>query len=137
MNLTPSKMEVVQMKFDSYVKKCCKNELRNIEKYNKRIQKREILVANHLIQSKDEYSAEMNIPDFVVKGYEIVISDKVLLDALEKLESRERELVLLIFFIGYKPKEVSEELGVVERTIYNRQDKILEKSKKIMEGKND
>ncbi len=134
MNLTPSEKQIVCMKFDSYVKKCCRNELRNIEKYHKRILDREISVPSFIENISGNTKSGLVIHNFIVKGHEITINDEVLLMALEMLEPRERELILLVFFMGFKPGDISEELNVKERTVYNRKNKILEKLKKFMEG---
>lgn len=134
MELTPSEKYIVCMKFDSYVKKCCKNELRNIEAYENRIRQREISVPNITMLLRGKSKEQPLIPDFTLDGCEIVINDSLLLMALEKLLPRERELILLIYFMGFKPNEISLELNVSEKTIYNRKNNILLKLKQIMEG---
>ncbi len=133
LELTPSEQLIVGMKFDSYIKTCCKRELRNIEKYNKRIQQREISVRDFIGLNPDQNESEISCPDFIVKGYRIAITDPRLLTALESLKDMERELILLLFFVGYKPNDLTEEFNVGERTIYNRQNKVLIKLKRLME----
>lgn len=137
MNQSPSAEQIVCMKFDSFIKTCLKNELRNIEKYEKRLRSRELMISDFsLIDGKSDI-AEIVIPDFIVKGLEISIKDPDLLEALQKLTGRERELILLIHFTGFKPKDISEQMNVVERTIYNQHKKILIKLKNYMEEAND
>lgn len=133
MELTPEKQLSVSKMFDSYIKKCCKNELRNIEKYNKRIKEREVSVENYTQIKVETAIPEIALPDFVVNGFEIAIDDQSLLKALKMLEPGEREIILLLFFMGFKPEDISEDLDVVERTIYNRQKKIIRKLKRFME----
>lgn len=134
MKQSPSEEQIVCMKFDSFIKTCCKNELRNIEKHEKRLRAREVLISDFsLIDGKSDV-AEIVIPDFIIKGLEISIEDSNLLEALQKLTARERELILLIHFTGFKPKDISDKLNVGERTIYNRHNKILVKLRKYMEG---
>lgn len=133
LNLTPSDERIVCMKFDSYIKICCRNELRNIEKYDKRICSREVSKST-LIENKSENTMkEIIVPDFIIKGYGIVIDDEVLFEALEMLKPMERELILLIFHMGYKPRDLNTELKVAVKTVYNRQERILAKLKKLME----
>ncbi|MCA0385294.1 MAG: sigma-70 family RNA polymerase sigma factor [Firmicutes bacterium] len=137
MNQSPSVEQIVCMKFDSFIKTCLRNELRNIEKYEKRLRSRELMISDFsLIEGKSDI-AEIVIPDFIVKGLEISIKDPDLLEALQKLTARERELILLIHFTGFKPKDISEQMNVVERTIYNQHKKILIKLKNYMEEAND
>lgn len=137
MNQSPSAEQIVCMKFDSFIKTCLRNELRNIEKYEKRLRSRELMISDFsLIDGKSDI-AEIVIPDFIVKGLEISIKDPDLLEALQKLTARERELILLIHFTGFKPKDISEQMNVVERTIYNQHKKILIKLKNYMEEAND
>lgn len=133
MNLTPSDKQIVCMKFDSYIKRCCKNELRNEEKYRKRICGREISITNLTEKKSEKTTDEIVVPDFVVKGYAITINNDILLSALEMLKARERELILLLFYMGYEPGDMTSELKVVERTVYNRRKKILKKLRKLME----
>jgi len=98
---------------------------------------RELMISDFsLIDGKSDI-AEIVIPDFIVKGLEISIKDPDLLEALQKLTGRERELILLIHFTGFKPKDISEQMNVVERTIYNQHKKILIKLKNYMEEAND
>ena len=137
MNQSPTAEQIVCMKFDSFIKTCLRNELRNIEKYEKRLRSRELMVSDFsLIEGKSDIG-EIIIPDFIVKGLEISIKDPDLLEALQKLTARERELILLIHFTGFKPKDISEQMNVVERTIYNQHKKILIKLKNYMEEVND
>jgi RNA polymerase sigma factor (sigma-70 family) len=134
MNQSPSDEQIVCMKFDSFIKTCCRNELRNIEKYEKRLRSREVLIFDFSLIEDKSGITEITLPDFVVKGLEISIANEDLLDALQKLSAKDRELILLIHFMGFNPKEISKEMEVVERTIYNRHNKVLIKLKKIMEG---
>lgn len=133
MNLTPSEQLIVIMKFDSYIKKCCRNELRNLERSSNRIQRREISISDFTIIKIEVSRNGLATPDFIVKGHEITVDNSRLLKALEMLDSRERELILLIFFMGFRPEDISKELNVGERTVYNRQKRILKKLKKLME----
>lgn len=134
MNQSPSDKQIVCMKFDSFIKTCCRNELRNIEKYEKRLRSREVLIFDFSLIEDTSGVTEITLPDFVVKGLEVSIANEDLLDALQKLSAKDRELILLIHFMGFNPKEISKEMEVVERTIYNRHNKVLIKLKKIMEG---
>lgn len=133
MELTPEKQLSVSKMFDSYIKRCCKNELRNIEKYNERIKKREVSVEKFTRIKVETTMTGLELPDFIINGFEIAVDDQSLLKALEMLEPGERELILLLFFMGFKPRDISEDLDVVERTVYNRQKKIIRKLKKFME----
>lgn len=134
MNHSPSKEQITVMRFDSFIKKCCTNELRNIEKLEKRLRSKEILIPDFSrIETQIDSTHEI-LPDFVIKGFKISIEDIDLLEALKKLSARDRELILLIHFTGYKPKDVSDEMDVGERTIYKRHKKILCKLKCYMEG---
>lgn len=64
----PSKKQVVSMMFDSYIKKCCTNELRNIQKQEKQLKSREILIYDYSrINERHAYHDEV-LPDFIVKG---------------------------------------------------------------------
>ncbi len=133
MNLTPKKQLRVGMMFDSYIKKCCKYELFNIQEHRRLMKEKELLVADIVNVRIETEISDLVIPDFIIKGHEVAISNKVLLEALEQLEPGERELILLLFYMGYKPIDLSADLEVGERTVYNRKNKILQKLKKFME----
>jgi RNA polymerase sigma factor (sigma-70 family) len=134
MNHSPSKEQINVMRFDCFIKKCCTNELRNIEKREKRLRSQEVLIPDFSRIETRIGSTGVKLPDFVVKGFKVSIEDMDLLGALKKLPARDRELILLIHFTGYKPKDVSNEMDVAERTIYKRHKKILCKLKYYMEG---
>ena len=133
MNLTPEKQQRVSMMFDSYIKKCCKNKLCNIENRINRMEEKEYLLLEELKIQVETNATGLTIPDYIVQGYEIEISNESLLKALEMLEPNERELILLLFFIGHRPKDVSSDLKIGERAVYKRKNKILVKLKKFME----
>lgn len=133
MKRSTSNEQIVCMKFDSFVKKCCKNELRDIEKYRKRIWKNELSFSDIIELRITDVHTDLDVADFVVDGHEIRINSEKLVIALGRLSPRERELILLIYFIGYKPREVSDNYNVRERTVFNWRNKILEKLKEFME----
>lgn len=95
--------------------------------------KKEVLIADIVSVMINTEKAGLNVPDYIIKGHKIEISNRSLLSALEQLKPGERELILLLFYMGYKPIDLSTDLGVRERTVYNRKNKILQKLKKIME----
>jgi len=127
LDLTPKMQVRVSMMFDSYIKKCSKNELLNIEDHKRRIKEKEVLVSDVISIKVDTKTTGLTVPDFIVEGYEIAINNELLLEALKKLDSTERELILLLFYIGYKPKEVSTDLHIGERAVNKRKNKILAK----------
>lgn len=133
MKLTPEMQLRIGMMFDSYIKKSCKNELFNIQEHRKLMKEKELLVADIVSVRIDTEKTGLTVPDFIIKGHEIAISNRFLLVALEQLEPSERELILLLFYMGYKPIDLSTDLGVGERTVYNRKNRVLKKLKKIME----
>ena len=137
MEMTPSEKQIVCMKFDSFIKKCCKNRLRNIAEHFRIIAKNEVPVADFLDFQFDNIGLELIPADFNIKGHKIVIDNLKLINALESLEARDRELILLLFFIGHKPEEISKERKVVLATIYNHKNRALQVLKKKMEEEDD
>lgn len=135
MALTPSQKQIVRKEFDAFIKTCLRNELRDIEKFQKSIKENEVTRADVNLLVIDIHSDEISLPDFVVEGLPISIENDDLLRALKKLKEKERVLVLLIHFLGYKPREVAQKYEVCEKTVYNWNKKIIDFLRKTMEDK--
>lgn len=134
LNITPSEKQVVSMKFDSFIKKCCRNEARNLYNHEKLTRERERLVSDFTGIEIKVVSAEIKISDFVIEGNEIFVEDISLLNALQKIDSRDRELILLKFFMGYSDEDISKEMNMKRRTVNYQKNRIINKLKKYMEG---
>ncbi len=133
MNYTPSEKKIICEKFDSYAKTCCKNELRNIHKAEKRIQRREIFVESFDRSGYGAVISDVEISDFTIQGNDVFIENMSLVTALLRIKSHERELILLKYFMGYTDQEISEELNIRRRTVCDRRNSIVKKLKKYME----
>ena len=135
--LTEEDINRILKQFDSYIKICCVNELRNLYKLKNRIRKIEVSgfgfieIENMSIGEDDE----IKIFDFIIEGNEIFIEDAILLNALWNIDKQERELILLKYFIVYSDEKLSEEMNMCSRTLTYQKNKIIEKVKKYMEGK--
>ncbi|MCH4888914.1 sigma-70 family RNA polymerase sigma factor [Acidaminobacter sp. JC074] len=136
MKLAPSNEQIVCMKFDHYVKKCCRNEARNIRKHQKFKRRVEVLIKDYSIVEVARPKTELEFANYILRGHEILIMNPLLLDALESLNDSDRELILLVYYLGYKPRELTTEFKIVERSIYKRCKRILEELKMYMEEHN-
>lgn len=133
MNLTPSDEEIILQKFDCFIKKCCRNEARNIRKKTNRDYQREILFSNIPNIENKFFSAEIEISDFVICGNKICIKNFLLLDALCSIDPNERELILLKYFLSYSDEEISQNLNICRRTVCSKRNKIINKLREYME----
>jgi RNA polymerase sigma factor (sigma-70 family) len=133
MNYTPSEKKIVCEKFDSYAKRCSKNELRNMHKAEKLIQSRELFVECFDSFEYGVVASNIKISDFIIQGNDVFIENISLLAALHRIDAHERELILLKYFMGYTDQEISEELNIRRRTVCDRRNNVVNKLKKYME----
>ena len=77
--------------------------------------------------------AEMDCHTFNVRGIKIPVYGKKLADAISYLLPRDREIILLYFFLGLTDKKISEVIGCSRTTIQRRRADALEKLEKSLE----
>ena len=83
----------------------------------------------------DEYESDFFC--FQVSGYDVLIRNALLGEALETLPERKRNIVLLSYFLDMSDAEIGQLLNVVRTTVFRHRKTALAKIKQYMEGKAD
>ena len=83
----------------------------------------------------DEYNLDSS--HFQVLGYDIEVKDTLLVEALQALTEKKRNVVLLSYFLEMTDAEIAREMKLVHSTIRERRIRSLELLKKFMEGNMD
>ena len=68
-----------------------------------------------------------------MQGYDIVVKDERLADALGSLSDDKRDIVLLAYFLDMTDQEIADKLNVVRRTVQYRRASSLKEMKKRLE----
>lgn len=83
----------------------------------------------------DEYNLDSS--HFQVPGYDIEVKDTLLVEALQALTEKKRNVVLLSYFLDMTDAEIAREMKLVHSTIREHRIRSLELLKKFMEGNMD
>ncbi len=112
----------VQHIFDSFCKKVLKNEAidirREYARFNKRFTSLEMLPTESIeeLSYLDEYSVDSEI--FLILGFEILIKDSQMAQAINSLSEIRRRIILLYFFSGFNDREIAQILGINSKTVW-------------------
>jgi RNA polymerase sigma factor (sigma-70 family) len=140
--LKPNSHELDKQRvFDSYCKKVLKNEARDYHREMKRRRNKEIsfsaLSRKELEQlsTTDIYFATEQI--FNVLGDDIIVTNESVAEALRNLpEQRNRDIILLYYFLELTDREIGKKLDMIRSTVQNRRKSTLRELKKIIEEEN-
>ena len=82
-----------------------------------------------------EYRAnyEVNFSPLQVLGYDIEVKDTLLVEALQALTEKKRNVVLLSYFLEMTDVEIARKMNLVHSTIREHRIRSLELLKKLME----
>lgn len=83
------------------------------------------------ISVMDEY--DLDHSHFQVLGYDIEVKDTLLVEALQALTEKKRNVVLLSYFLEMSDAEIAREMKLVHSTIREHRIRSLELLKKLME----
>ena len=83
----------------------------------------------------DEYNLDSS--HFQVLGYDIEVKDTLLVEALQALTEKKRNVVLLSYFLDMTDAEIAREMKLVHSTIREHRMRSLELLKEFMEGNMD
>lgn len=134
-----SEQKRVQHQYDALAKKVLAGEAKNYDIELAKRGSREVLFSElgeielEQLLIFDQYSSDYNA--FRVAGFDVLIKDDLLSDALYALPAKNRKVVLLSYFLDMSDKEIADILHVVRSTVFRQRKKALEKIKTYMEGK--
>ena len=83
----------------------------------------------------DEY--ESDYFRFQVSGFDVLVKNELLAEALNALPERKRDIILLSYFLDMSDAEIAELLNVVRTTVFRHRKSALAKIKQYLEGKAD
>jgi len=136
----------IECTFDAFSKKVMRFEARTCHKVLKRKQQREISFEYLLEEtsfeasSLDDYFVVQptldSYTEFYVKGKAVLIESERLASALMTLPEWKRDMILLMFFLGIKEKEIAVMHGLQRSTINYHKNRSLKLLRQEMEKMN-
>jgi len=72
--------------------------------------------------------------EFRVLPYTVAVRDDALYEALAQLDDRDRDVLLLAYWLNMSDMDISDETGTPRRTVNNIKRRAYEKMRKILEG---
>ena len=131
--------KTIQCQFDCKLKRVVKNIVRNYRKELRRCRNKEISFCElpEIVVEKlavwDEYESDYTA--FDVCGIEIRVLDDELADALKALSEKDRNIVLMYFFLGMSDTEIGDKMKIDRTTSFRIRKSSLDKiEKKLKEN---
>ena len=141
MELSSSDKERIQHQYDALAKKTLVGEAKSYRRTLAKRAAREVtfsdLSESELAQlfTTDEYKSDYF--RFQVSGFDVLVKNELLAEALNALPERKRDIVLLSYFLDMSDAEIGELLNVVRTTVFRHRKSALAKIKQYLEGKAD
>ena len=124
--------------FDSFCKKILKHEARDYYDELKRQRNREVSFSDlsekemDQLYTEDKYFATEQI--FNVLGFDVIVTDDVIAEALQCLAERNRDIILLSYFLELSDREIGDKLNMLRTTVQYQRTSTLRQLKNFMEG---
>jgi len=128
--LDDKKIDVSEKVYKEYWKET------NRERYLYRLDKENHLRFFSELENEDSRSVEERLADSnvdVEKIFDVKFQIEELHKALDRLSPEEREIIQALFFDEKTQEEVAEKLGINQRTVGRKRNKILKKLKVILD----
>lgn len=131
--------KTIQCQFDCKLKRVVRGVVRNYRKELGRRRKREISFCElpEIVIEKlsvwDEYEGDYTA--FQVCGIEIRVLDDELAEALKSLPERERDIVLMYFFLGMSDTEIGKKFNIDRSSSYRSRRKTLDSIRRKLKEK--
>ena len=139
MELSSSQKETIQHQYDALIKKCLKGETKNHLIELARRAAREMcfsdLSENELSKFFVTDTHKSDYFNFEVGGYDIIVKNDLLGEALGALPDKKRKIILMSYFLDMSDDEIGMLLNVVRSTVFRHRKSALVKIKQYMEGK--
>ncbi|HGM4082887.1 TPA: RNA polymerase sigma factor [Listeria monocytogenes] len=135
---TTSKYEkTIEHQFDSFCKTVLRNQARNIYEENRRWQSRfislEALTSADLAMLYNFDNYETESIKFSIFDFDIAVEDILLAQAIETLSKKQREIILLSFFLNMKDVDIAELMNLAKSTVHYHKENALTELRKFME----
>lgn len=130
--------EKIMHQFDYICKKAMKGEMINYKRHKSHLMKHEVLMPD--VSTADIYTTHNNLEleilfeehIFTVFEFKVSIQDEGIANAIKKLSSRKRTIILLSYFCGMKDIEIAELMNVKRNTICEHRNQSLKQMRKFM-----
>ncbi len=141
MELSSSDKERIQHQYDALAKKTLAGEAKSYRRALAKRAAREVtfsdLSGSELAQLFTTNEYESDYFRFQVSGFDVLVKNELLAEALNTLPERKRNIILLSYFLDMSDAEIGELLNVVRTTVLRHRQSALAKIKQYMEGKAD
>ena len=134
--------QIIEMRFDRWIKKSFKNELKNYRKETARLAANEALFSEFDEEQVEAFEDKQAREPFDYLGYEfkvlqysVEVQDTLLHDALLQIGERERSIILMAYWLDMSDLEISDETDIPRRTVNDIKRRTFGKLRKILEGK--
>ena len=127
--------------FDCFCKKILKHEARNCYDEIRRRRDKEVSFSElseqelEQLATVDKYFATEQI--FSVLGFDVIVTDELIAEALRSLPGRQRDIILLSYFLDLTDGEIGKKLNLIRTTVQYQRTSTLRQLKKFMEGQAD
>ena len=141
MEQSSSDKKTIQHQYDALAKKTLKGAAKNYHIELAKRAAREVpfseMSESELNQlfTLDEY--ESDYTRFKVSGFDVIVKNELLAEALNALPEKKRNIVLLSYFLDMSDAEIGALLNVVRTTVFRHRKTALAKIKQYLEGKAD
>lgn len=132
--------KTVQCRFESCLKKIVRSVVKDYRKELKRRKNKEVPFCElpdiivEKLSTWDEYDCDYTI--FNVCGNDIRVYDDELAEALKKLSDRNRENLLMYYFLEMSDTEIADIMNYTRGAVFKHRHKALEAMKGILKEKN-
>ena len=139
LNPSSSGVETVQHQYDAYIKMTLRGEARSYGRDKKKRAMRETTFSDlsekelSALSTLDEYVSDYY--NFSVMGYDIIVKNDLIGEALTILPKDNREIILLSYYLEMSDSEIGKLLNVVRSTVFRHRKTALKKIKEYMERK--
>ena len=127
----------IEHQFDSFCKIVLRNHARNIYTETKRRNER-LISLEALTQSQwnelsilDDYDSDYIC--FVTHNFDIRVEDILVAQALESLNKKKQDIILLSFFLNMTNADIATLMNLAESTVHYHKNNALNELKKFME----
>lgn len=141
MEHTPSDKATIEHQFDALMKKVLSGEAKNLKS---KAANREAHEANfcelseRLVDSFCSYDEHLSdYFSFEVYGFDIIIKNELLGEAVDNLPEKKRMIILMSYFLDMTDYEIADVLNLVRSTVTYHRESALAKLKRFMEEMTD
>ena len=134
MELSSSDKERIQHQYDALAKKTLVGEAKSHRRTLAKRAAREVTFSD---LSESELAQLFTTDEYESDGFDVLVKNELLAEALNALPERKRDIILLSYFLDMSDAEIAELLNVVRTTVFRHRKSALAKIKQYLEGKAD